>query len=540
MSGTMQDWPLLVWKLIDHAALNHGGRAVITNTVEGGIHHSNWGTIHRRSKQVAQALVAGGIGQGHRVATLAWNTYRHVELWYGICGMGAVAHTLNPRLFPEQLVYIANHAADRVLCFDLSFIKLVEGLAPHLKSVETYVCLTDRAHLPESPLPLIAYEDWIGAHDGGFDWVELDEHAPAGLCYTSGTTGNPKGVEYSHRSNLLHTMMMMASGGSSDPREVLMPIVPMFHANGWGVPYSTAALGQGLVLNGPAFDPATLHRLIIDHGVTATAGVPTVWLGLLQYLEATGNDLGPLKLLLIGGAAAPLSMVDAYEGRYGIEVSHAWGMTELSPIGTVGNLPVEALALPVPEQRALKTKQGHVPFGVEMKIVGPSGAEVARDGHAFGRLLVRGPWVVERYYGESAPAIDAEGWFDTGDVATIDPMGIMQIVDRSKDVIKSGGEWISSIEVENIAVGCPGVGEAAVIGIRHPKWDERPLLVIVRKPGAEVSRDEVLAYLLGRIAKWWMPDDVVFVDALPHTAAGKIQKMELRAQFAHYRLPTAA
>ncbi len=541
MLGTMQDWPLLVWKLIDHAALNHGRRKVISNTVEGGVLETNWAEIHHRSKQVAQALTAMGMGQGDRVGTLAWNTHRHVELWYGICGMGAVAHTLNPRLFPEQLVYIANHAGDRVLCFDLSFIKIVEGIAPHLRTVETYVCMTDRAHLPESTLPLVAYEDWIGAHDGRFDWVHMDENAPAGLCYTSGTTGDPKGVEYTHRSNLLHTFAVM-SGDRADggQRSVTMPIVPMFHANAWGVPYSTAALGQSLVLNGPAFDPQTLHRLIHDYGVTTTAGVPTVWLGLLQYLDATGQNLGPLKKLLIGGAAAPPSMIAAFEDRYGVDVIHSWGMTEMSPFGTLGMLTTEAMELPLAERRALQAKQGRAPFGVEMKIVGADGHEAARDGHAFGRLLVRGPWIAGRYFGHTEDATDAQGWFDTGDVATIDPMGYMQIVDRSKDVIKSGGEWISSIEIENIAVGCPGIAEAAVIGIRHPKWDERPLLVAVRKPGADVSREDMLAYLTGKIAKWWMPDDVVFVDAIPHTAAGKIQKVALRAEFAHYRLPTAA
>ena len=541
MIGTMQDWPLLLWKLIDHAAHNHGKRAVISNMVEGGVLETNWAEVHQRSRQVAQALVASGIGQGDRVGTIAWNTHRHVELWYGICGMGAVAHTLNPRLFPEQLVYIANHAGDRVLCFDLNLIKLVEGLAPHLRTVELYVCMTDRAHLPESHLPLVAYEDWIGAHDGAFAWTQLDENAPAGLCYTSGTTGDPKGVLYTHRSNMLHTLVGM-SGDRSDggQRGVIMPIVPMFHANAWGVPYATAAMGQSLVLNGAAFDPKTLHRLIHDYGVTSTAGVPTVWLGLLQYLDATGQNLGPLKKLLIGGAAAPPSMIAAFEDRYGLEVMHSWGMTEMSPMGTLGALTAEVLALPLDERRAEQAKQGRVPFGVEMKIVGVDGAELPHDGHAFGSLLVRGPWIVQRYYGHEEPAVDADGWFDTGDVATIDAMGYMNIVDRSKDVIKSGGEWISSIEVENIAVGCPGVAEAAVIGIRHPKWDERPLLVIVRKPDSMVTREDMLAYLADKIAKWWMPDDVVFVDAIPHTAAGKIQKVELRQQFAHYRLPTAA
>lgn len=540
MSATMQDWPLLIHKIIDHAALNHGRRPVITNSVEGGIRHSDWATIHHRAKQVAQACVATGIREADRVGTLAWNTDRHVELWYGVTGMGAVAHTLNPRLFPEQLVYIANHAADRVLCFDLSFIKLVEAIAPRLKSVETYICLTDAARLPESSLPLVAYEDWIGAHDGHFTWADLDERAPAGLCYTSGTTGDPKGVEYTHRSNVLHTLVGMSAESMAGQHAVIMPIVPMFHANAWGVPYNTAALGQGLVLNGPAFDPATLHRLIMEFGVTATAGVPTVWLGLLQYLDATGQNLGPLKHLLIGGAAAPPAMIEAFEDRYGVNVIHSWGMTEMSPMGVLGSLSVEAAALPKPERRAVQAKQGRPPFGVEMKIIGADGHEAPRDGRAFGRLLVRGPWIVDHYYGATETVLDAEGWFDTGDVATIDPMGYMNIVDRSKDVIKSGGEWISSIEVENIAVGCDGVAEAAVIGIRHPKWDERPLLVLVRKPGASVTREDVLAYLTGKIAKWWMPDDVVFVDSIPHTAAGKIQKVALRAQFAHYRLPTAA
>ncbi len=535
----MQDWPLLVSKIIDHAAMYHPRRPVITNTVEGGIHTSDWATIHARSKRVAQALIAADIQAGDRIGTLAWNTHRHVELWYGICGMGAVAHTLNPRLFPEQLIYIANHAGDSVLCFDLNLIRLVEAIAPRLTTVERFVCMTDAEHLPQSTLPLIAYEDWIGAHDGDFAWVELDERSPAGLCYTSGTTGDPKGVEYTHRSNVLMTMAVMGSEAIGGHRSVVMPIVPMFHANAWSVPYATAALGQGLVLNGPAFDAPTLHRLIHDHSVTATAGVPTVWLALLQYLDANGSDLGPLKKLLIGGAAAAPSMIAAFEDRYGVEVIHSWGMTEMSPMGVLGTGTVERDALPLPERRAVQAKQGRPPFGVEMKIVGADGRELPRDGKTFGQLLVRGPWIVQRYFRGETDAVDADGWFDTGDVATIDAMGYMHIVDRSKDVIKSGGEWISSIEVENIAVGCVGVAEAAVIGVRHPKWDERPLLILVRKPDAEVTREDVLAYLTGRIAKWWMPDDVVFVDELPHTAAGKLQKVELRQRFADYRLPEA-
>ena len=541
MLGAMQDWPLLVWKLIDHAATYHGSRPIITNLVEGGIHRSDWRTVHGRSKRVAQALLRLGVGEGDRVGTLAWNTHRHVELWYGLAGMGGVAHTLNPRLFPEQLVYIINHAGDRVLAFDTTFLGLVEKLAPQLTSVERFVVLTDRAHMPASPLDLSCYEELIDAEDGDFVWAELDERAPVGLCYTSGTTGLPKGVLYTHRSNMLHTYAGIGSdalGGTT--RDCIMPVVPMFHANAWGVPFTTAAVGGAMVLNGPAFDPATLHRLIVDHGVTVTAGVPTVWLGMLAHLETTGQDLGPLRKLGIGGAAAPRAMIDVYETRYGVEIYHAWGMTEMSPLGTVGTATARVAALSDDERRAYKAKQGRPPLGVEMRIVGDDGREVAHDGHAFGRLLVRGPWIVETYFGADAPAVDAAGWFDTGDVATIDADGFMAIVDRSKDVIKSGGEWISSIDIENLAVGCPGVAEAAVIGVPHPRWDERPLIVAVRKAGSSVGRDEVLEHLVGKIAKWWMPDDVVFVDAIPHTAAGKIQKTTLREQFRDYRLPSAA
>lgn len=538
----MQDWPLLVWKLIDHAALNHGGREIVTQTVEGPLHRTSWREVHGRAKRVAQALERLGVRRGDRVATLAWNTHRHIECWYGISGMGAVAHTINPRLFQDQIVYIANHAEDQLLFFDLSFVKLVEELAPRLETVKQFIVMTDRAHMPaDSKLALLCYEDLLAAEDGDYAWAQLPETAPAGLCYTSGTTGNPKGVLYSHRSNVLHSFGALAVdtlGLSS--RTAVLPVVPMYHANAWGVPYAAAAAGAKLVLGGPHFDAETLHRLIIDEGVTLTAAVPTVWLGVLQYLEATGKKLGSLQRVVIGGAAAPRSMIDSFERKYDVTVAHAWGMTEMSPLGTVGSLCAAGAELPWEQQLDLKAKQGRAIFGVEMTIKDDQGRELPHDGKSFGHLMVRGPWVVERYFrGDGGEVLDPDGWFDTGDVATIDERGYMQITDRSKDVIKSGGEWISSIELENEAVGCPGVAEAAVIGIAHPKWDERPLLIVVRKDGATVTKEQILDHLRSRVAKWWMPDDVVFVDSLPHTATGKLQKNALREQFKDCRLPTA-
>jgi fatty-acyl-CoA synthase len=539
MMGTMQDWPLLVSKLIDHAALNHGRREIVTLRCEGGVHRSNWSQVHGRAKRVAAALRGLGMRPGDRIATLAWNTHRHVESWYGISGMGGVAHTINPRLFEEQIAYIANHAEDRLLFFDLTFVKLVERLAPKLETIERFVLLTDAAHLPsDTSLDLLSYEEMIAAAPAEEPWTEVPETAPAGLCYTSGTTGNPKGVQYSHRSNVLHAFGA-AMGDTLDIRSgsSVLPVAPMYHANAWAVPYTTAAVGAKLVLNGPNFDAPTLARLIRDEGVTLTLAVPTIWLGMLQHLEATGEHLGPLKRVVIGGSAAPRFMIEAFEERHGIDVMHAWGMTEMSPLGTLGSLSASALDLPRERQLDLKCKQGRAIFGVEMRLVDDDGNELPRDGKAFGRLLVRGPWIVASYFkGDGGAILDADGWFDTGDVATIDPEGYMQIVDRSKDVIKSGGEWISSIDLENLAAGCPGVAEAAVIGIAHPKWDERPLLVVVRKPDAAIEAGDVLAWLEGRIAKWWTPDAVEFVDELPHTATGKIQKVTLRERFRDYRL----
>ena len=543
MLGKMQDWPLLIWRLIDHAAAAHGRREIVTQTVEGPRHRYTWQDVRHRSKQLAQALAGLGVSAGDRVGTLAWNTHRHLEAWFGIVGLGAVSHTLNPRLFPEQLVYIINHAEDVVLMLDLSFVPLVEKLAPHLKTVKQFVILTDREHMPETSLPgALCYEELIAAEDGAFDWVSMAETDPAGLCYTSGTTGHPKGVLYSHRSTVMHALLIsLGDTMGLTSTGVSLPVVPMFHANAWGIPYSAAIVGAKLVLNGPHFDPATLQKLITEEGVTSTAAVPTVWLAMLQHLEKTGTTLEPLDRLVIGGAAAPRSMIEAFENRYGITVCHAWGMTELSPVGTIGTMTAEAAALPRERQVDLKVKQGRAMFGVDLKITDDEGRKLPRDGKSAGHLKVRGPAVVEHYFkGEGGYILDEEGYFDTGDVATLDEMGFIQITDRAKDVIKSGGEWISSIDLENTAVGHPAVAEAAVIGVPHPKWDERPLLIIVRKPDMTVTKEEMLDFLRDKVVKWWLPDDVVFVDEIPHTATGKISKLELRRQFKDYKLPTAA
>ncbi len=541
MHGTMQDWPLLVWKLIDHAALYHGDREVVALTCEGEEVRSNWRTIHGRARQVAAALRTLGVQPGERVATLAWNTHRHVESWYGISGMGAVAHTINPRLFDDQIVYIANHAEDRVLFFDLTFVPMIERLAPRLTTIEHFVLLTDRAHMPETALNLLCYEELIAAESAGDPWTVLDEFAPAGLCYTSGTTGNPKGVQYSHRSNVLHAMAAaMTDTFRMSAQTSVFPVVPMYHANAWSIPYVAALTGAKLVMAGPNFDAPTIQRMIVKEGVDLALAVPTVWLGLLQHIEKHGGGLGRLDRTAIGGSAVPRALIEQFADLHGVTVLQLWGMTEMSPLGTVGTPCSTVAALPLDKQIDYRTKQGRATFGVEMKIVGDDGLELPRDGRAFGRLLVRGPWIVGSYFkGDGGQVTDAEGWFDTGDVATLDPGGYMQIVDRSKDVIKSGGEWISSIDLENAAVGAPGVAEAAVIGVPHPKWDERPLLLVRAKDGASVTKESVLAHLDGKIAKWWLPDDVLVVADLPHTATGKLLKTALREQYKDYRLPTA-
>jgi 3-(methylthio)propionyl---CoA ligase len=543
MLGLMQDWPLLVHKILDHAALNHGDREIVTRSVEGPIRRTDYRTIHARARRVAKALRKNGVKLGDRIATLAWNTDRHLESWYGITGLGAIYHTLNPRLFPDQLVYIANHAEDRILFFDTTFAKLVAELAPQLPTVKLFVAMTDRAHLPTEKIPnLIAYEDFIADVDDDFAWAEFDENTACGLCYTSGTTGNPKGVLYSHRSNVIHAFI----AGQTDAMGVgnadtILPVVPMFHANAWALAFAAPMIGAKLVMPGPKLDGASIYELLDTEKVTMTAAVPTVWLSLLQDLEKTGKMLPHLRRVLIGGSACPPSMIEVFEKKYEVDVVHAWGMTEMSPLGTLGTLKHQVASLPLEARLSYKAKQGHAPFGVEMKIVDDEDRELPHDGKAFGRLKVRGPAVAKAYFrGEGQGSFDADGWFDTGDVATIDPHGYMTITDRAKDVIKSGGEWISSIEIENIAVGHPFVAEAAVIGVRHPKWDERPLLIVVAKSGTHPTKDEILKYLEGKIAKWWMPDDVVFVDEIPHTATGKIQKLVLREKFGNHRLPTAA
>ena len=542
MLGLMQDWPLLCHRIIDHAAKFHGERTVITRSIEGPIHTTNYAEIRARALKVAQRLEKDGIRLGDRVATLAWNTWRHLEAWYGILGVGAIYHTVNPRLFPEQIAWIINHAGDRLMITDLTFVPLLEKIADKLPSIERYVILTDAAHMPATSLKnAVAYEDWISEVDGNFAWKQFDENTAAGMCYTSGTTGHPKGVVYSHRSNVLHAMiaaMPDAKGISS--RDVVLPVVPMFHANCWSLAFSTPMAGATMVMPGAKLDGPSIYELLDTYKVSFTAAVPTVWLMLLQDLEKTGGKLPHLKRVVIGGSACPRAMTQTFQDRYGVEVIHAWGMTEMSPLGSLCTMKPEYAQLTGEAKLDVEMKQGHPPFGVEMKITDDNGKDLPWDGKTFGRLKVRGPAIARSYYKvDNDPVFEKDGWFDTGDVATMDRYGYMQITDRAKDVIKSGGEWISSIDLENLAVGHPKVAEAAVIGITHPKWGERPLLVIVLKKGETADKEELLGFMQGKIAKWWLPDDVVFVDEIPHTATGKIQKITLRQQFKDYRLPTS-
>ncbi len=539
MLGLMQDWPLLIHRIIDHAAIQHGNREVVSRSVEGPIRRTTYAKVREKALKLAKKLSGCGVRVGDRVATLAWNTDRHLELWYGITGIGAITHTVNPRLFPEQIAWIIDHAEDRLLFLDLTFVKLVEGIQDKLPTIERYIILTDREHMPETALEgAVAYEDWLAEGDADFAWAKLDENTAAGLCYTSGTTGGPKGVLYSHRSNVLHAMACaMPDYMGLSSRSVVMPVVPLFHANSWSLAYSAPMTGAKLVLPGMKLDGASLLELLNGEGVTLTAAVPTVWLGLLQHLEATGERLTSLKRVVIGGSACPRAMTEAFEKKYGVTVDHAWGMTETSPIGSFCTIKPDYADLEGEALYDLKVKQGHPQFTVEFRLTDDEGRELPWDGKTFGRLKVRGPAVAGAYYRHEQPILDEHGFFDTGDVATIDPHGYMQVTDRSKDVIKSGGEWISSIELENLAVGHPDVAEAAVIGVAHPKWDERPLLVIVPKPGRTPGKEEMLAFMTGKIAKWWLPDDVVLVEAIPHTATGKIQKTALREMFKAYRLP---
>ena len=542
MHGLMMDTPLLIPSLLEYAATYHGDTEIVSRTVEGPIHRQTYAETLARSKRLANVLGTLGVEFGDRVATLAWNGHRHFELYYAVSGMGAVCHTLNPRLFQDQLIYIVNHAEDVVLFVDLTFVPLVEAVIDRFETVRHVVVMTDAAHMPETSIEgVLCYETLMDEAAPDYTWPELDENTASSLCYTSGTTGNPKGALYSHRSTVLHSFgVCMTDTTGISARRAVLPVVPMFHANAWGLAYAAPMCGAKLVMPGPRLDGASLAELIADEDADLLAGVPTVWLMLLQYLEQTGTKLPDDSIVLIGGSAAPRSMIEAFQAKQGATVIHAWGMTEISPVGTVGTLKRKHDDLDFDARVDLQVKQGHGIYGVELRIIDDNGRELPHDGKTFGELQVRGPWVVRSYFkGEGGDILDTEGWFSTGDVATLDPDGFMQITDRSKDVIKSGGEWISSIDLENEAVGHPEVAEAAVIGIAHPKWDERPLLVVVPAEGTSPTPESLREFLEPRIAKWWMPDDIVFVDELPHTATGKISKLILRERFADYRWPEA-
>ena len=546
MLGLMQNWPLTVDKLLDHAKLWHPNREIVSRSVEGPIVRTTYAHIHDRAKRMSNALLGMGIKTGDRVATLAWNSARHIEVWYGIMGIGAVCHTLNPRLFPEQLVYIINHAEDRVIFTDLTFLPILEGIIGQCPTVERIVVMTDQDHMPKSNLTVkgvapLALETLIEQNSPDVSWGGFDENTAAGLCYTSGTTGNPKGVLYSHRSNYLHTLFaLQADVMALSAKDVILPVVPMFHANAWGIAFSAPAVGAKLVMPGAKMDGASIYELLETEGVTFSAAVPTVWQMLLEHLQATKSKLSTLKRVVIGGSAVPEAIVRAFADDYDVDVTHAWGMTETSPMGTMSTPTPEIAAMSREEQIAFKLKQGRPCSGVELKLTNDEGERLPHDGKTFGRLKIKGAIIASAYFKqEGGNILDDEGFFDTGDVSTIDQHGFMQITDRAKDVIKSGGEWISSIDIENIAVGHPKAALAAVIGIAHPKWDERPLLLVKLKEGQTGSRDEFLSFLEGKIAKWWTPDDVVFVDDIPLGATGKIDKKVLRQQFETYKLPTA-
>jgi 3-(methylthio)propionyl---CoA ligase len=544
MRGLMMDRPLLIGALIQYAAEYHGDTEIVTRTIEGPIQRSNYAETERRARQLAKALKRLGVGFGDRVATIAWNNQRHFELYFAISGIGAVCHTINPRLFADQLRYIVNHAEDKIIFLDLTFVPIAEKMAGEWASPRHYVIMTDRAHMPETSLPgALCYEDLVAGETPEFTWPEFDENTASSLCYTSGTTGNPKGALYTHRSTVLHSFAVCSANAVAiSMRDSILPVVPMFHVNAWGIPYAAAMSGAKLVFPGAKLDGASLHELFTSEKVTLSLGVPTVWFGLLQYLEQTGKRLDGLDRVTVGGSAAPRVMIEAFEEKYSVKCIHGWGMTEMSPVGTLGLPKAKHLERPKAEQLAVKARQGFPLFGVDMKLVGADGKRLPHDGKASGELFVRGPWIIDAYYNDdaaTAAAFDEEGWFRTGDVSAIDPDGYMIIVDRSKDVIKSGGEWISSIDLENAAMGHPEIAEAAVIALPHPKWDERPLLVVVPKPGCAPSKESISAFLGDKIAKWQLPDDVVFVPELPHGATGKVLKTKLREQFKEYRLPTA-
>ncbi|HEY9068478.1 MAG TPA: 3-(methylthio)propionyl-CoA ligase [Burkholderiaceae bacterium] len=548
MNGLMMQQPLLISSLLVHAERHHGDQEVVSRRVEGDIHRETYRELAARSRRLAKALAALGITQSQRVATLAWNGHRHMELYYAVSGSGAVLHTLNPRLHPDHVVYIADHAEDAALFFDLTFLPVIEAVASRVKTVKHFVAMTDRAHMPKETkvANLLCFEDLIEAQDDRFEWPSFDENLASSLCYTSGTTGNPKGVLYSHRSTLLHTFAIaLPDALNCSARDVILPVVPMFHVNAWGLPYAACMMGAKMVFPGPGLDGKSLYELFETERVTLSAGVPTVWQGLLAYVEANDLKFSTMRRTVIGGSACPPAMMTKFEERYGVSVLHAWGMTEMSPVGTVATLKSKHTGTAHDAQFAVQCKQGRAVFGVDMKIAGPDGRELPWDGQQSGELMVRGPWIVSSYFKSEGgdPLVHDEqgrGWFPTGDVATIDPDGYMQITDRSKDVIKSGGEWIGSIDIENIAMAHPKVAMAACIAARHPKWDERPLLIVVKKPNVELTREELLGFFEGRIAKWWTPDDVIFVDAIPLGATGKMLKNRLRDQYGQHLMKTTS
>ncbi|QEI06814.1 fatty-acid--CoA ligase [Pigmentiphaga aceris] len=539
MRGLMMQTPLLISDLIQHAARFHGDTEIVSRRVEGDIHRTNYRDLHTRIRKLANALTALGVKPGDRVGTLAWNGYRHMELYYAVSGMGAILHTINPRLLPDQIAWIINHAEDSFLFYDANLQPIVEQIAGKTPGLQGYVLMADADRLPaeSAAAPLLAYESLVDAASDEFTWPSFDENTASSLCYTSGTTGNPKGVLYSHRSTVLHAYAAaLPDVMNLSATDVILPVVPMFHVNAWGLPYAAPLVGCKIVFPGPALDGKSLHDLFEAEGVTMSAGVPTVWQGLLAYVDANGLAFSTMRRTVIGGSACPPAMMRAFEEKYRVTVVHAWGMSETSPLGTSGALKSKHSSLSAEARYAVKFKQGLALPSVDLKIVDDEGNELPWDGKTFGNLMTRGPWIVNEYYGEDKSALQ-DGWFQTGDVAVIDPDGYMQITDRSKDVIKSGGEWISSIELENIAVSHPGVQIAACFGVAHPRWDERPLLVVVRKPDSTLDREEMLAFFDGKIAKWQKPDDVVFVDSIPLGATGKMLKAELRRQFAGYRLP---
>ncbi len=541
MLGLMQDAPLLISNLIHHAERHHAGAQIVSRRVEGDLHRTTYAQAAARARQVANALDRSGLAFGERVATLAWNGYRHFELYFGITCSGRVVHTINPRLLPEQIAWIANHAEDKVVCFDMTFLPLIKGIWQHCPQVKQWVALCDADKLPADTgiAGLASYEALIAAESERYTWPQFDEKNAAALCYTSGTTGNPKGALYSHRSTLLHAYAgALPDAMSLSARDSILPVVPMFHVNAWGIPYGAAMTGAKLVFPGAALDGKSVYELMESEGVTLSAGVPTVWLGLLNHMQQNDLKLSTMKRTVIGGSACPPAMIKSFRDDYGVTVLHAWGMTEMSPLGTVCNLKLHQTQLAADAQLAIMTRQGRAVFGVDMKIVDPDGAELPWDGQTSGDLLVKGPWIISNYFkGEGGNPLTTDGWFPTGDVAAIDADGFLQITDRSKDVIKSGGEWISSIDVENIAMAHPAVAMAACIAVPLPKWDERPLLVVMTKPGVQAAARDILGFFDGRIAKWQIPDDVVFVDSIPLGATGKMQKNKLREQFKAHQLP---